>query len=224
MHSSNPGRWTRLEGPGLAAAPAFTLAVYLLLTGWIWPHGIDLIGAGVVMGIVARPPSSVCSFSFHRCGHSVWRRTKRPGRGTCGRLCGAGSRGVCCCFCSTSALIFALFVLKDQLERGPIPSGLSHHPLAGEWSVAACLAGVLFWGFLALFAMRFRVRKACVPAATAPPDAGPTPIGDVRAYAQARVAEPGGMQPEGGRVSTATSPAPSTPSSCLPGIILGHAR
>ena len=57
------------------------------------------------------------------------------------------------------ALIFALFVLKDQLERGPIPSGLSHHPLAGEWSTAACLAGVLFWVFLALFGMTFRVRK-----------------------------------------------------------------
>ena len=65
------------------------------------------------------------------------------------------------------ALIFALFVLKDQLERGPIPSGLSHHPLAGEWSAAACLAGVLFWVFLALFGMTFRVRKTRLWAANA---------------------------------------------------------
>ncbi len=41
------------KGPLLAAAPAFALAVYLLLKGIIWGHGVDSIGAGILIGLFA---------------------------------------------------------------------------------------------------------------------------------------------------------------------------
>ena len=53
MRSLKQSLGKRLEGLILAAAPAFTLAAYLLLKGIIWGHGVDDIGAGILIGIFA---------------------------------------------------------------------------------------------------------------------------------------------------------------------------
>ena len=195
MLASNPGRWTRLEGPVLAAAPAFALAVYLLLTGWIWAYEIDTGGGWILVGIVA--PAAL--FGLFVLLSSLWslglaaKETARDGLPQIlGRNALDGLLLVSLYFVVVlqAVLLEAVLWLKTDIERGSIPSGETPASLLVWWRDAASLFLLLFWGFLALFGVVFGYRKTRPQTAAGPPAAGPAPISDVRAYARDRVAKP----------------------------------
>lgn len=195
MRSLNQELGTRLEGPLWAAAPAFALAVYVLLKGWIWAHEIDTGGGWILMGIVA--PAAL--FGLFVLLSSLWSlglAAKETARDGLPQILGRNALGglllVSLYFVVVlqAVLLEAVLWLKTDIEWGSIPSGETPASLLVWWRAAASLFLLLFWGFLALFGVVFGYRKTRPPAAAGPPEAGPAPISDVRAYARDRVAKP----------------------------------
>ena len=185
----------RLEGTLLAAAPAFALAVYLLLKGWIWAHGIDTGGGWILLGIFA----PVALFGLFVLLSSLWSlglAAKETARDGLPKILGRNVLGglllvpLYFVVVLQAVLLEAVLWLKTDIEWGSIPSEETPASLLVVWRDAASLFLLLFWGFLALLCIVFGYRKTRPPAAAGPPDAGPAPISDVRAYARDRVAKP----------------------------------